>query len=488
MTLDPIRFQDIGMASSQLAFQVSTERLLDIYYENYWPACPVPLPLHHLKQRRLTPNHGMDNLLLVLQWIGSIFAPWTVPGSHYETARRALESPMLPRTPWSVQALMLFAAAQRHCNLPRESRQTLNTTIAIALELQMNTREFAVSYGEGDSVVEESWRRTYYFLVLSDQHFSIVVNNPVYTLMSVPNLVELPCDDEYYEAGNIPLAATWQQYDMREFDDVEVVYSSITYMVDVSRISTYIMQSFMDTGTFNAAFVASIDAKLAVWHSLLPAVKKDPMRQNGTVDEIMFMAHLMATILAMACNRPFSSLAYSFEELTTTSFAPAVPFMDVPKNGRPMHTARTLKACDTETRLLAIPCAVERHNVFTICIVASVATAQVAACKMLDDRALSIARDRVRLSIGFLNAMGAFWPTAKTMAKEVRFVARSALAGLPSTVTSQSDATAEVEIARDGIIWPIDPSAQIDIYAGITLPMDFDAQMINYASSSSSSL
>lgn len=53
------------------------------------------------------------------------------------------------------------------------------------------------------------------------------------------------------------------------------------------------MKSFVETGTFNAAFVATIDAKLAAWLSLLPASKRDPMRLDGSVDEVMFLAHLM---------------------------------------------------------------------------------------------------------------------------------------------------------------------------------------------------
>lgn len=190
----------------------------------------------------------------------------------------------------------------------------------------------------------------------------------------------------------------------------------------------------------------------------------------------------------MASHRPFSSLEYSFEELTTTSFSPSVAFMDAPKQIRPVHTARTLKACDMQTKLLAIPCAFEKHNIMTGCIVASIATAQIAACKLLDDHALSIARDRVRLSIGYLNAMGTYWTTSATMAKEVRFVARSTLNVSPNTIAGQAEPTVEIEMPRDELIWPVDPSAQIDIYAGITIPMDLDAQKMGYASSSTASL
>lgn len=192
---------DANLTSSQLGFQVNTERLLDIYYENYWAAYPLPLPAHHLNQRRLNNNHGMENLLLVLQYVGSIFAPWTKPEPYYEAAEQALGSQHLFRTPFNVQALMILAIAQLHTGRTRESRRSLDTATSIAIDLCMNTQEFAVAYGEGNPVLEESWRRTYYLLALTDQHFSVIANNPMYALMNVPNLVDLPCDDEFYESG-----------------------------------------------------------------------------------------------------------------------------------------------------------------------------------------------------------------------------------------------------------------------------------------------
>jgi hypothetical protein len=177
------------------------------------------------------------------------------------------------------------------------------------------------------------------------------------------------------------------------------------------------------------------------------------------------------------------------EELSTQSFASPVPFIDPPKPGRSGHTARVLKAIDLEVRLLAIPCDRERHNLFIACIIAAVAMAQISACNVfLDDHALSIARDRVRLSVGSLNAVGTVWPLPKKMAKEVRYVARRTLSSIPSLATQAADPNAEVEIPRDNGVWPIDPSAHIDIYAGISLPVDWDEPMMNYTSSSTSSL
>lgn len=293
---------DINMVESRLAassgmvFQVSGDRLLDLYYENFHPAFPITLPLHYFNQRKVIENHGMENLLLVLQWIGSIYAPWTSCEPYYEAARQALSSSALPRAPWSIQALLLFSVAQHHRDMRPESRQTADVAIELALELQMNSKEFARAYGEANPVLEESWRRTYYFLTLLDQHLAVVVNSPVFALRDIPNHVDLPCDDEYFESGQIPSTTTWQEYEMREFADIEVVYSSIVYLTDISRVVAYIMRSFTQTGTFDDTLISAVDAKVAAWQSLLPACKKDPMRQNGTVDEVIFMAHMMAAV------------------------------------------------------------------------------------------------------------------------------------------------------------------------------------------------
>ncbi|KAF2000479.1 nicotinate-nucleotide diphosphorylase [Amniculicola lignicola CBS 123094] len=473
--------------SSSLSFSVNVDRLLDLYYENFNKSIPVALPIHFLTRRRSIENHGMEDLLLVLHWIGSIYAPWTPSDGYYAVAYQALLRSTLPRNPFSVQALLLFAIAQHHCDFRPESRKMLDVAIAITLELGMNQQGFARQYGEGDPVLEESWRRTYFWLHHTDQHFAVVTTTPMYSLMNVPNLVDLPCDDEYYEVGEIPPAVTWQEYEVREFADVEVIYSSTVYLHDICRVVAHIMKSFVQTGTFGEALISSVDTKVAVWNSLLPASKKDPLRPDGKVDEVMFLAQMISVIVTMNTHRPFSSLVYSLQELSTKSFASPVPFVESMRQTRAAHTSRALKAADMHTKLLAIPCTIEHHHLYIMCITASIAAAQVSACNnLLDDHALSIARDRVRLSIGFLNAMGSTWPLGKVMANEVRAIARSTLAG-PSSQTSstQIDQNAEIEVPRDDLIWPICSSAtEIDIYSGIVIPMEWDTPM-NQPSSSS---
>jgi hypothetical protein len=141
------------------------------------------------------------------------------------------------------------------------------------------------------------------------------------------------------------------------------------------------------------------------------------------------------------------------------------------------------------TRLLAIPCAMEKHSVATLSMSAHLGTAGISACtNLLEDHALSIARDRIRLSIGYLSTMGSIWSLGKEMAKELRYVARSALTSNQNSVAkaTQPDPTGEFDIPRDDLIWPVNPSAQIDIFSGLVLPMQSDNDL-GYTSSSSSS-
>lgn len=110
----------------------------------------------------------------------------------------------------------------------------------MALEMGMNLQEFATQYGEGNAVLEESWRRIYWILFITDQHFAIVRNMPIFGLRDAITTVELPCEESDYQSGNIPQPTTFQQYDARELADVEIIYSSFTYLIDAVRIVTFI--------------------------------------------------------------------------------------------------------------------------------------------------------------------------------------------------------------------------------------------------------
>lgn len=57
------------------------------------------------------------------------------------------------------------------------------------------------------------------------------------------------------------------------------------------------MNTFIHTAVINEALVESCDTKLAIWTSLLPSCKKDPLRANGEVDEIMYVEEIRVVSL-----------------------------------------------------------------------------------------------------------------------------------------------------------------------------------------------
>jgi hypothetical protein len=67
-----------GEEGNQLAFRIDGERLLELFFKDFWPSFPVILPLHYLRARRLDGNYGLNELIPVLHWIGSLYTPWTL--------------------------------------------------------------------------------------------------------------------------------------------------------------------------------------------------------------------------------------------------------------------------------------------------------------------------------------------------------------------------------------------------------------------------
>ena len=129
-----------------------------------------------------------------------------------------------------------------------------------------------------------------------------------------------------------------------------------------------------------------------------------------------------------------------------------------------------LKAAEKQTQLLALPSQPILHSPMAISITAGITTAQVAACKVfLDDRPLTVARDRIRLSIGILTAHAEIWPLARKTLREVKLIARQTLSA-PQTNQPQHSGPSEIETPQDEFYWNIDPAPQMDIFNGLEIP------------------
>jgi hypothetical protein len=145
-----------------------------------------------------------EYLLPILLYIGSIFTPSVETAPLEEIALRVVQarctSTELPNA-YYIQALMLYSIAVYWCNSPGKGRELLDQAIEGAFSISMHEQEFAVIHGLGDSVLEESWRRTWWQIYVTDAHISGSTHTYKGLSTKYPTNVELPCEEHDYESG-----------------------------------------------------------------------------------------------------------------------------------------------------------------------------------------------------------------------------------------------------------------------------------------------
>jgi hypothetical protein len=172
---------------------------LSLYYSSFHAAHPCTLPLSALKNRLTDPR--VQPLLKVICYVGSIFDS-SSPSSEIwsQRARDAISKirAKIVADPFDVQAILLYSVAVYWCNEPDHGVELLNEVIRMAVTLGMNEKEYAQNYGEGNAVLEESWRRTWWVIYITDAHIAgnfstshirscLAHHCRIYTYVSVPN-------------------------------------------------------------------------------------------------------------------------------------------------------------------------------------------------------------------------------------------------------------------------------------------------------------
>jgi hypothetical protein len=177
-------------------------KMLELYYKFFHNAHPFILPRQYLIKRLHTDNDSLRHLTPVMQYIGSLIAPTTALSESLRLlARGILPSSSLPPNGFSVQSLLLLAIAEHCMNEFEEARYILDEAIHLALKLNMQSQLFATVHGESCAVLEESWRRTWWTLYVTDGVFSGIRHCLTFSLWRVKTDVDLPCEEDRYCCG-----------------------------------------------------------------------------------------------------------------------------------------------------------------------------------------------------------------------------------------------------------------------------------------------
>jgi hypothetical protein len=88
----------------------------------------------------------------------------------------------------------------------------------------------------------------------------------------------------------IPRPRTMIEYDTRDFEDEETIFSSFTYLIDLARISGALLglDNVKSKDLENA--VTNADAMLMNWKLHLPVEKQGVVGKDEEIDELLFQA------------------------------------------------------------------------------------------------------------------------------------------------------------------------------------------------------
>ncbi|KAL4900137.1 hypothetical protein BDW74DRAFT_104479 [Aspergillus multicolor] len=410
------------------------EQFLPQYYSFFHSAHPCVLPQWALKQRLASNGRELQALIPVLQFIGSVYAKSSSTPILKVEAEQAVSSigTNTPITGFDVQAALLLSIATYWANEPDKALSLLDKTIAMALELGMQLQEFAYASGNNEPLLEECWRRTWWQVYMTNAHIAGSTSTFPFRTSGIEMSCDLPCDEAEYESGKIPRPRTLQDYDMREFlDDNDRIFSSFAEMVGLTRGLDLALSARKGMTIANAPNIcANADATVTAWRSLLPPSKKDLVKEDGTVDELLFKANMIISTYVVELHRQLSTLCYSEIE-SIAHCSPAPPPESLRGCNTPecqLHTAKVLRAIDTFDDLLTLPTNIATHTPFIICMISNLVIAHLAACRFhYQGQQLKLARERVRLSMGALKVLGEYWTMGQRTYREVGIVAREIL-------------------------------------------------------------
>lgn len=218
--LDPSLFTppDDGWSSSSVtlpssdlqSIDITRDAFIDVYYSCFHRYHPCVLPRRFLERYLQDPlrQDELKPLIYVMRYVGSIYLSAHQPTLRPKCAQlEELVASTLAQTPttsmnlFMVQCHTIYSACLYwRGNVPK-SRHHMDTAIRLALDAGMHRHEFAADHGNGDAVLEECWRRTWWQVYILDAYYSAIKRTADFPTYHVDATTDLPCEEDEYERG-----------------------------------------------------------------------------------------------------------------------------------------------------------------------------------------------------------------------------------------------------------------------------------------------
>ena len=187
-----------GLIPTQAPTQSPAEKSLDSFYRNFHASHPFVLPRDWFF--RILGDANVEPLLAAMRWVGSLFVDVGGPAraNFLDEAMRLVSDAETKKDGFLVQALILLIVGTDGNCQQEKARQLLGEAERIAMDIELNRRDFAAIHGRGIPILEESWRRTWWDLYIVCGMVAGVHRQTNFYLFDVLADVALPCEEHQF--------------------------------------------------------------------------------------------------------------------------------------------------------------------------------------------------------------------------------------------------------------------------------------------------
>ncbi|KAK3333575.1 hypothetical protein B0T19DRAFT_399246 [Cercophora scortea] len=423
MTPNVMALTTISPPSARSQVTTVADRCFDAFYRMFHRGHPFVLPKDYfLRLSKHSSNPNLGIVLAAMRYVGSMYVD---AGSARETylaeAVRECYLPTTPKDGFLVQALLLLIIGLDGSCQQKEARAHLAYIEALAIEIDLNKREFAAMHGKGNPILEESWRRTWWELFVCDGMIAGVHQITNFALFDIPANVGLPCEEEDYLKGHIPPTAYMEDFDDQIFSGEDREFSSFTYRIAAARnLGRLLRLPHMEFE--HDENIARMEAYLTNWRMHLPESKRDDLNTKCQLDEMMFQAHFITHACSIMLHKRFSQIDTSPVKSVTS----CAEYRHVASGGMAnAHTRHTTIAASEISKMVTQAVNILSHTHFFTCVVTLSSTVHLSRWAMYYLPEEDDLRELIKLNIGALNDISKVWKAADTAWGQVQDVAKS---------------------------------------------------------------
>ncbi|UKZ84144.1 uncharacterized protein TrAFT101_000065 [Trichoderma asperellum] len=407
-------------SSPQLTIMNDPDRPLTAFYYHAFASNPFVLPRCHLSQ--IDDAKSLHVLVTAMRWVGSLYINATVQTDLYNAAHSSIYDDQAPRNGFLVQAMMLLLVALDGSCQRREALRILSDVELLALEIGLHKRNFADLHGQGSRILEESWRRTWWYLYIVDGMIAGIHRETSFALFDVSTDVLLPCEEHQYLSGEIPKPLSLQDLHDRNFNEDEHQFSSFAQLIICGQsLGTFLqLPPICNPEDPN---VKELELLLTSWRLHLPRFKRHMLQQDGEPDEVMFQAYMITYAILILLYQPFcrfnTKAAQAIDTCAPVQRTLGNDYVDY-------YTKETISSANAISAMIARREPLLSHTHFFTCALTLSSIVHLSHWALLSSDARDSAlRESIRLNLGALKLRASVWPAAAEAQAQVATVAKA---------------------------------------------------------------